>query len=119
MYNSLCTKTNCYDSVIPFDTPDIYVPFFYFIEFMCMFGWLKVAETMLNPFGEDDADFDCNYLIDRNLTVSYLIVDEAEDDLEMKPDPFLISESGLPEPRSPVAVAGKTPVTEHEDEFTA
>ena len=44
-----------YSSVTPFDTPNIYIPFFYFVEFTCMFGWLKVAETMLNPFGEDDA----------------------------------------------------------------
>ena len=44
-----------YSSVTPFDTPNIYIPFFYFVEFTCMFGWIKVAETMLNPFGEDDA----------------------------------------------------------------
>ena len=49
-----------YGSLTPFDKPDIYIPIFYLVEFMCMFGWLKVAETMLNPFGEDDADFDCN-----------------------------------------------------------
>ena len=28
-------------------------------------GWIKVAETLLNPFGEDDEDFQINYLIDR------------------------------------------------------
>ncbi|VDM98279.1 unnamed protein product, partial [Onchocerca ochengi] len=38
-------------------------------------GWLKVAEAMLNPFGEDDDDFECNFLLDKNLTVGLTIVD--------------------------------------------
>ena len=49
--------------------PDLYFPFFTMIEFLCIVGWIKVAETLLNPFGDDDEDFDCNYLIDRNFAV--------------------------------------------------
>jgi hypothetical protein len=32
-------------------------------------GWLKTGEVLLNPLGEDDDDFDINYMVDRNMTV--------------------------------------------------
>ena len=50
-------------------TPDFYIPFFTLAEFFCYMGWIKVAETLLNPFGYDDEDFQINYIIDRNLQV--------------------------------------------------
>ena len=50
-------------------TPDMYVPFFTILEFIAIFGWIKVAESLLNPFGDDDEDFQINYLIDRNMQV--------------------------------------------------
>ena len=54
-------------------TPDFYLPFFTFIELLSYMGWIKVAETLLNPFGEDDEDFQVNYMIDRNLQVIGII----------------------------------------------
>ena len=36
--------------------------------------FFKVAENLLNPFGDDDEDFDINYIIDRNLRVHYLYI---------------------------------------------
>lgn len=52
------------------------VPLNIILQLIVYLGWLKVAETMLNPFGEDDDDFEVNYLIDRNMIMSYMIVDE-------------------------------------------
>jgi hypothetical protein len=60
-----------FSSTMPFSshTPDFFVPFFTLAELLCYMGWIKVAETLLNPFGGDDEDFQINYLIDRNLQV--------------------------------------------------
>ena len=81
-------------------SPYMYVPVFTLFEFISFVGWRKVADELLNPFGEDDEDFQINYLIDRNLQVSYLIVDEAMHELEMLNDPFLgKAENDIPHTR--------------------
>ncbi|XP_067297005.1 bestrophin-2 [Pseudorasbora parva] len=62
---------------------DLYVPIFTLLQFFFYAGWLKVAEQLINPFGEDDDDFESNWLIDRNFQVSMMAVDEMYGDLPM------------------------------------
>ncbi|PIC53628.1 hypothetical protein B9Z55_003258 [Caenorhabditis nigoni] len=50
---------------------------------------MKVAEGLLNPLGEDDDDFECNFLIDKNISTGMAIVDSTYDKFpEMRPDKF-------------------------------
>uniref|UniRef100_A0A1I7T299 Bestrophin homolog n=1 Tax=Caenorhabditis tropicalis TaxID=1561998 RepID=A0A1I7T299_9PELO len=63
-------------------------PFITIIEFICIVGWMKVAEALLNPLGEDDDDFESNYLIDKNIFTGMRIVDCSEDTPVLSEDIF-------------------------------
>ena len=47
---------------------DLYYPIFMTVRFLFIFGWLRVAETLYNPFGEDDEDFELNELLNRRIS---------------------------------------------------
>ena len=67
---------------------DLYYPIFMTVRFLFIFGWLRVAETLYNPFGEDDEDFELNELLNRHFRVAMSIVDDNEDPPELKKDIF-------------------------------
>ncbi|XP_077555736.1 uncharacterized protein LOC144170073 isoform X2 [Haemaphysalis longicornis] len=57
---------------------DFYVPVFTVIQYFLYMGLLKVAEQLINPFGDDEEDFEVNWIIDRHFKVSYLGVDTLD-----------------------------------------
>ncbi|XP_044253869.1 bestrophin-3-like [Tribolium madens] len=59
---------------------DLYFPFFLVIEFFFYMGWLKVAEVLINPYGDDDDDFEVVWMVDRHLQVCYLLVDKIHEE---------------------------------------
>ncbi|KAL6740310.1 hypothetical protein Aduo_013677 [Ancylostoma duodenale] len=54
---------------------DLWLPITTMVQFIVYMGWMKVAEALLNPLGEDDDDLECNYVIDKNLITGMAIVD--------------------------------------------
>eukprot|EP00092_Neocalanus_flemingeri_P010264 GFUD01011060.1.p1 GENE.GFUD01011060.1~~GFUD01011060.1.p1 ORF type:complete len:409 (+),score=73.73 GFUD01011060.1:151-1377(+) len=70
------------------DELNLYYPIFMTVKFLFFFGWLRVAETLYNPFGEDDDDFELNGLINRHFKVAMNIVDENEEPPELQKDIF-------------------------------
>ncbi|KAK6019749.1 Bestrophin, partial [Ostertagia ostertagi] len=50
---------------------DLWLPITTMIQFIVYMGWMKVAEALLNPLGEDDDDLECNYtgysMVEENL----------------------------------------------------
>ena len=67
---------------------DLYYPIFMTVKFLFFFGWLRVAETLYNPFGEDDDDFELNELLNRHFKVAMSIVDKNEEPPELRKDMF-------------------------------
>merc|ERR550517_69904 len=67
---------------------DIYYPIFMTVKFLFYFGWLRVAETLYNPLGEDDDDFELNDLLNRHIKVSFSIVDQTDKLPPLKRDIF-------------------------------
>ncbi|MFH4982638.1 hypothetical protein AB6A40_009347 [Gnathostoma spinigerum] len=71
------------------DRIDMYVPWITMLQFIFYVGWTKCAVALMNPMGEDDDDFECNYLLDMNLATALCIADVTRNDYApVKPDKF-------------------------------
>ena len=58
---------------------------------------IQVAEVLINPFGDDDDDFDCNHIVDSNYERSRAIVMDEQEEQEFKEKEEEEGEEELPE----------------------
>ncbi|PIC31575.1 hypothetical protein B9Z55_012232 [Caenorhabditis nigoni] len=79
VYFIICLISRQYLLSAPPTEAQSVVPVMTILQFIFFVGWMKVAEALLNPLGEDDDDFECNWLIDRNMSTGIEIVDTCHD----------------------------------------
>ncbi|XP_045606217.1 bestrophin-2 [Procambarus clarkii] len=65
-------------------TIDLYIPIFALLQLFFYVGWIKVAEALLNPFGEDDNDFEFVPLLTRHVEMSRLLSEPSPSELPEK-----------------------------------
>ncbi|XP_069159128.1 bestrophin-3 isoform X2 [Procambarus clarkii] len=65
----------------PGHTLDYYVPVFGLLELFFYIGWLNVADSLLDPFGEEDHDFELFKFLERNVKMTELLCDVMPSDL--------------------------------------
>lgn len=86
---------------------EFYIPVFTILQFLLYMGLLKLGEQLINPFGDDDEDFELNWIIDRHIKVSFLGVDV----LNCNPPPVMkdnyFDESDIKLPYTAAAVSYK------------
>uniref|UniRef100_A0A1I7U9J3 Bestrophin homolog n=2 Tax=Caenorhabditis tropicalis TaxID=1561998 RepID=A0A1I7U9J3_9PELO len=58
---------------------DMRVPIFTIVQFLFFVGWFKVGQDLMRPFGLDDDDIELNYILDRNVRVSFDIVNHLQE----------------------------------------
>ncbi|CAD5227823.1 unnamed protein product [Bursaphelenchus xylophilus] len=78
MYFGICLVSRQH---IKSDELDLWVPIMTMVEFFVYMGWMKVAEALLNPLGEDDDDLEINCVMDKNLITGMLLADRGANDV--------------------------------------
>ncbi|XGW04075.1 hypothetical protein V3C99_015316 [Haemonchus contortus] len=75
----------------------ILFPIFTTFQMLFYLGWLKVGQFLMNPFGEDDDDFELNYVLDRNTCIAHMMATELADQC---PDIGAPMEKNIPHTRA-------------------
>ncbi|CAG0900813.1 unnamed protein product [Darwinula stevensoni] len=72
------------------ELPIVYTQVLFLIDSLVLYvGWLKVAQSLIDPYGEDESDFELNWLIDRHIKVTHVM----EDGLNMNFERFTWKET--------------------------
>ncbi|GMT24548.1 hypothetical protein PFISCL1PPCAC_15845, partial [Pristionchus fissidentatus] len=59
-------------------TVDTIFPIFTVVQFLFFVGWYKVGLDLMRPFGLDDDDIELSYILERNINVSFAIVNKLQ-----------------------------------------
>ncbi|VDK44001.1 unnamed protein product [Anisakis simplex] len=72
---------------------DFVVPIFTIVQFLFFVGWFKVGQELMRPFGMDDDDIELDYIFERNVTISFAIVNtlQMNDHVPLEDDTFWLS----------------------------
>uniref|UniRef100_A0A0R3RK64 Bestrophin homolog n=1 Tax=Elaeophora elaphi TaxID=1147741 RepID=A0A0R3RK64_9BILA len=76
---------------------DLMIPIFTIVQFLFFVGWFKVGQDLMRPFGMDDDDFELDYIFERNVGISFAIVDRLQmNDYEpLQKDKFWVSDDSV------------------------
>ncbi|GMT25136.1 hypothetical protein PFISCL1PPCAC_16433, partial [Pristionchus fissidentatus] len=58
---------------------DLFIPIFTIVQFLFFVGWLKIGQDLMRPFGTDDDDIELLYIFERNVSTSFAIVHQLQD----------------------------------------
>uniref|UniRef100_A0A0R3W3H4 Bestrophin homolog n=1 Tax=Taenia asiatica TaxID=60517 RepID=A0A0R3W3H4_TAEAS len=73
---------------------DLYVPVFGILRLIFFLGWLKVAEALINPFGEDADDFAVDEYIIRNLQITNFLIEKLHGEAPPLCNGVILSKNG-------------------------
>ncbi|CAI4229431.1 unnamed protein product [Auanema sp. JU1783] len=79
---------------------DTVLPIFLIVQFMFFVGWFKIGQDLMRPFGLDDDDIELNYLLDRNISTSFAIINQihTSEPPEFEEDLFWKTRNGKIDP---------------------